>query len=661
MEYLKLDDFRNYVFLNRLKYSPSGGSSAVVGSKANDKNGYSKTIYVDKGKGHFPLTSISGSIGPYIWLDDENILFAETRSKNVQDKVEKGYEITSFHRININGGEAVPEFDVDAVVTDLELLPGGAYLMTVLFDNSRPCLKDKSPSEADELLKEFKKEKSYQVIDELPFWFNGRGFINKKRRRLFKYSADIGPEPLTEALDDVESHKLSPCGRYILFVGDKAPFDIHDIKSNLYLIDIANGTTRALLAEKLLISAFDFAGDKILLAATAGEKYSFNEHANFYLLELDGSMKLLLDYDLSIGSSAASDSKFGGGYVDKAHDGGFYFISLDGYYADVYRLCLESGALTNVTKCGGNIDFFDICGSSIIYGAMKGLDLQEVYELHGGVTTKKSSFNDDITANRRLSQPEHHVMTDQHGGKIDGWALKPVDYEPGKPYPAILNIHGGPKVAYGDLFLHEMQYWANHGYFVIYCNPTGSDGKGSAFADIRGKYGTVDYDNLMQFTDEMCRKYPDIDSARIGVTGGSYGGFMTNWIVGHTNRFAAAATQRSICNWISKAYASDIGYYFNTEQMQSDPWRNLEKMWWHSPLKYAPNVTTPTLVLHSDEDYRCWIAEAYQWFTALKLHGVETKLHIFHGENHELSRSGRPDNRVRRLTEITGWMDKYLK
>jgi len=151
-----------------------------------------------------------------------------------------------------------------------------------------------------------------------------------------------------------------------------------------------------------------------------------------------------------------------------------------------------------------------------------------------------------------------------------------------------------------------------------------------------------------------------MDSARIGVTGGSYGGFMTNWIVGHTNRFAAAATQRSICNWISKAYASDIGYYFNTEQMQSDPWRNLEKMWWHSPLKYAPNVTTPTLVLHSDEDYRCWIAEAYQWFTALKLHGVETKLHIFHGENHELSRSGRPDNRVRRLTEITGWMDKYL-
>jgi len=162
------------------------------------------------------------------------------------------------------------------------------------------------------------------------------------------------------------------------------------------------------------------------------------------------------------------------------------------------------------------------------------------------------------------------------------------------------------------------------------------------------------------FTNEVCAKYPAIDRARIGVTGGSYGGFMTNWVVGHTSRFKAAATQRSICNWISKAYASDIGYYFNTEQMQADPWNNLDKMWWHSPLKYAQNVTTPTLILHSDEDYRCHIAEAYQWFTALKLNGVKTRLHIFHGENHELSRTGKPDNRARRLQELTSWMDTYL-
>ena len=663
MKHLELDDFRNYMFLNRLQYSPSGGSAAVIGSKANSKNGYDKAIYVDKGQGYFPLTSVNGCIGPYIWLDDENILFAETRSKDVRDKVDRGYEITSFHKISISGGEATPAFDADAVVTDIELVPGcgGAYLMTVLFDNSRPCLIGKSPAEADELLKEFKKEKSYQVVDEVPFWFNGRGFINKKRRRLFIYRDGVGLEALTAALDDVDAHKLSPCGKYILFTGDKAPYEIHDNKSNLYLIDIGKGEAKALLAEKMLISAFDFADDKIVLAATYGRKYSFNEHPSFYVLDRNGTMKLLLDYDLSMGSGAVSDSKFGGGISDKVHDSSFYFISLDGYHSDVHKLCLESGTLTNVTRCGGNIDFFDICGSAVIYGAMKGLGLQEIYEFQDGVTKKKSSFNDEITANRMLSHPEHHVIAGRDSADVDGWVLSPVGYEPGKPYPAILNIHGGPKIAYGDCFFHEMQYWANHGYFVMFCNPRGSDGKGSEFADIRGKYGTIDYDDIVRFTDEMCLKYPDIDTARVGVTGGSYGGFMTNWIVGHTGRFAAAATQRSICNWVSKAYASDIGYYFNTEQMQSDPWSNLEKMWWHSPLKYAPNVTTPTLILHSDEDYRCWIAEAYQWFTALKLHGVQTRLHIFHGENHDLSRSGKPDSRVRRLREITDWMDKFLK
>jgi len=661
MENLKLDDFKNFMFLNNLKYSPSGGSAAVVGSKANDKNGYSKTIYVDKGKGYLPLTSINGGVGPYAWLDDENIIFAETRSKDLQGKVEKGYEVTSFHKINIGGGEAVPMFDVDVIVTDIELLPGGGYLMTALFDNSRPCLKDKSPSEAEELLKEFKKEKGYQVVDELPYWFNGRGFINKKRRRLFKYSPDTGLESLTDALDDVESYKLSPCGKYILFIGEVAPFDISDLKSNLYLIDIEKGERRALLSEKMIIRGFGFAGDKIALAATSGDKYAFNEHPSFYALGYDGSMKLLLDYDLSVGSYANSDSRFIGGYVDKVQDGCYYFISMDKYYADVYKICLESGALENVTRCGGNISFFDIRDSSIIYGSMQGLGLQEVYELKNGVTTKKSSFNDDILASRKLSQPEHHLMIDQEGGEIDGWMMKPVDCEPGKKYPAILNIHGGPKTAYGDCFFHEMQYWANHGYFVMFCNPRGSDGKGNAFADIRGKYGTIDYDNLMQFTDEMCGKYPDVDSERIGVMGGSYGGFMTNWIVGHTHRFAAAATLRSICNWVSMAYVSDIGHWFTKDQMQADAWGDLDKVWWHSPLKYAPNVKTPTLILHSDEDYRCWVPEAYQWFTALKLHGVETRLHIFHGENHELSRSGKPDNRVRRLEEITNWMDKYLK
>ena len=291
--------------------------------------------------------------------------------------------------------------------------------------------------------------------------------------------------------------------------------------------------------------------------------------------------------------------------------------------------------------------------------------LMEIYELKDGKLEKLSAFNDEIHSTRHYSAPEHFTFVDSEGVEVDGWVIKPVGYIPGTKYPAVLEIHGGPKAAFTESYFHEMQLFASQGYFVMYSNPRGGDGKGSKFADIRGKYGTIDYDNLMQFTDECLARYPGIDGDKLGVLGGSYGGFMTNWIVGNTDRFKAAVSMRGICNWISFTYISDIGYRFGPDQQAAgpaaDPANLADKMWQHSPLKYAANVTTPTLILHSDEDFRCWIPEAYQWFTALKLNGVETRMHIFKGENHELSRSGKPDHRLRRLEEIINWMDKFLK
>ena len=253
-------------------------------------------------------------------------------------------------------------------------------------------------------------------------------------------------------------------------------------------------------------------------------------------------------------------------------------------------------------------------------------------------------------------------MTIQSQGvDIDGWVIKPIDFDETKSYPAILDIHGGPKTVYGEVFYHEMQVWAGMGYFVFFCNPTGSDGRGNEFADIRGKYGTIDFQNIMDFTDAVLEKYPMIDRKRVGETGGSYGGFMTNWIVGHTDRFACVATQRSISNWISFYGTSDIGTFFATDQNDADFYEDVEQMWEHSPLKYAQNVKTPVLFIHSDEDYRCPMAEAMQFYTALADHGVEVRMCYFKGENHELSRSGKPKHRLRRLTEITNWMERFLK
>lgn len=164
----------------------------------------------------------------------------------------------------------------------------------------------------------------------------------------------------------------------------------------------------------------------------------------------------------------------------------------------------------------------------------------------------------------------------------------------------------------------------------------------------------------MKFTDAVLAAYPDIDQTRLGITGGSYGGFMTNWVIGHTDRFKAAASQRSISNWLSFEHMSDIAPEFCVDQVGASEDDNPEKVWLHSPLKYVKNVKTPTLFLNSDEDYRCPVEEGMQMFHALMSHGVESRMVVFHGENHELSRSGRPKNRLSRLNEIQKWFDGHL-
>ena len=165
----------------------------------------------------------------------------------------------------------------------------------------------------------------------------------------------------------------------------------------------------------------------------------------------------------------------------------------------------------------------------------------------------------------------------------------------------------------------------------------------------------------MKFTDAVIKNYPALDEEKLAIMGGSYGGFMTNWAIGHTNRFKAACSQRSISNMTSEFLLTDIGYYFIDDQISATPWNNYEKLWYHSPLKYANKAQTPTLFIHSDEDYRCWIPEGIQMFSALKYHNVPARLVMFKGENHELSRSGKPMHRIRRLKDILDWFDNYLK
>ena len=661
MQHLQLDDFRNYRFIDGLKLSPNGKNTAALVRQANMDNGYDAAIFVDKGCGFKPLTSLSGKVGHFLWADDETILFSEIRDKKDKEKIEKGLELTCYHSISIHGGEALPCFSVPAIVTKLEQLECGKFLATSIFDNARPCLDDKSEAEVGEILAAHKKTRGYQVIDELPYWFNGKGFTNKKRTRL-NILENGKLTPITEALTNVTDHKLAPCKKYVAYTCDLAPADIRSLESNVHIVNLETLESRTAMEEPKRIRFFElWKGQLIVSYSEQGQR--LHEHGPFYIVDIETNKATeLAKFDLSIGQPGSSDSKFGGGISAKVVGDSLFFLALTGYHTDIFEMNLKSGEIKNTTKSGGNIDYFDIESGRCVVGLMPPGRLMELYESKDGKFEKLSSLNDEFHNTHKYSAPEHLTFTDAEGTQIDGWVMKPVDYVPGKSYPAILEIHGGPKAAYTESYFHEMQLFANRGYFVMFSNPRGGDGKGNEFADIRGKYGTIDYDNLMQFVDECLKKYPDINEDKMGVLGGSYGGFMTNWIVGHNNRFKAAVSMRCISNWVSFGFISDIGYYFGNDQMGiTDPWEEVEKLWWHSPLKYAKNVKTPTLILHSDEDFRCWTPEAYQWYTALKLLGVDTRLVVFHGENHELSRSGKPENREKRLEEIMGWMDKYLK
>ncbi|WP_295818580.1 S9 family peptidase [uncultured Deinococcus sp.] len=245
-------------------------------------------------------------------------------------------------------------------------------------------------------------------------------------------------------------------------------------------------------------------------------------------------------------------------------------------------------------------------------------------------------------------------------GDGEGWVLLP---DGDGPVPAVLTIHGGPHTDYGHAFTHEFQLLAAQGYGVCYSNPRGSIGYGQAWVDaIHGRWGSVDIDDLLGFFDTCLAQHAALDPARTAVMGGSYGGFMTNWITAHTPRFQAAITDRSICNLISFAGTSDIGLRFWEDELGLSVTRRADTaaLWDMSPLQYVENVRTPTLIVHSALDHRCPVEQAEQWYAALTQLGVPTRFVRFPGEDHELSRSGRPDRRVRRLQETLEWLGRWL-
>jgi dipeptidyl aminopeptidase/acylaminoacyl peptidase len=272
-----------------------------------------------------------------------------------------------------------------------------------------------------------------------------------------------------------------------------------------------------------------------------------------------------------------------------------------------------------------------------------------------------TSLNQQIIDQIQISEPVEVLFTSADQTPLQGWLLKPPDFDEKNSYPLVLYIHGGPAAQYGNTFFHEFQVLAAHGYLVLYTNPRGSLGREEAFAtSIQGNWGKLDYEDLMAAVN-YAEVLPYIDGTRMAVVGGSYGGFMTTWIIGNTHRFRCAISERGISNRHSAVGSNDYpplpdGYW------SGNPWDDVEKLWQQSPLRFAAEIATPLLIIHSEGDLRCPISQAEQLFSALKKLEKEVMFLRYPSEtNHGLSRSGPPDLRVDRLQQILRWLDHHLK
>lgn len=667
-ERIDLDFFARALYPSHLQ--ARGDTLYCIGKRADlERNAYDSDLYRLTDGLPERLTA-SADVKDYALLED-GIVFASLRTDKDKEAAKGGEPLTVFQRLPYGAGEAQEHLRLPHTVVQAEWLPGGKLLFRAVLDHTLQSFLTAYDGDMEKALKDRREQdEALTVVDELPFWFNGQGYINKKRSALYLYDGH-GTRLLTDPYAEVDRVVLSADRTKALFT-QRIYQHVAPEENQLMQLDIATAAitpVTGIPAGETSAYAFGPSGQVLFAFREKDHPYGLNANARLTSIPLAGGVPTRLDntpdatynYYNSVGSDAKLGDVDPGLVVDGQR---VLFLSTLRNDSHVIAYDLKSGEFAQVTDAPGMVEEFVPYQGGVALIAMRGDALGEVYTIgaEGGAQERQiSRLNDGLLDGYEVVTPLAVSYTNSEGIEIDGWVMPPVGYVPGKVYPAILDIHGGPKTVYGSVFFHEMQYWCAQGYAVLFCNPTGGDGRGDKFADIRGKYGTIDYEDIMAFVDKALTQFGFISALQMGVTGGSYGGFMTNWIIGHTDRFQAAASQRSIANWLGFFNTSDIGYTFDKDQMDGTPWDSAEKLWKHSPVKYADNVHTPTLFIHSEEDYRCNMFEGIQMFYALRYHGVDTRLCLFKDENHELSRSGKPKNRVRRLQEITRWMDKHLK
>ena len=611
---------------------------------------------------------------------------------------ERGKDRTQMFLISMAGGEAVQLTTRKDGVGDPQWSPDGRW---IAFAGLEP---KQGQTEGADVKEDAPEEKSdVRVITNIRYKMNGRGFLPDRRSQIFVL--DVESKALTQVTKgeyDCREPEWSPDGKFLAFTS--ARFEGHEFTSvrDIYVVPSEGGEIRKVTSTDATLGGPSWSPD--------GKWIAFFGHDNQYkgstvagvcvVPAQGGSVKFLTKQsELAVGQSAGGD--MGGSPGTRptwsSDSAEIFFSALDFGKTHLYKINASTGVITQITKgnclvagwtksaendtfavhyqsptlIGDMVVLDPLCGEGCGCGLPTASTWTVFTEVgdefkpfslsaEGFKVRRLTKVNDELLSSVYLSVPEEFEATSPDGTKVQAWIMKPIAMKDDAKYPLALEIHGGPHSAYGYAFSHEFQLLCSRGYGVLFSNPRGSVGQGQqSMIAIRHDWGGVDYQDIMAALDHAVT-FPWVDTGRLGVLGGSYGGYMTNWAVTHTDRFQAAVTLRSTCNRMSQFGASDMAFMNGSFEFDGDPWDNPKAYLDVSPLMYVKNVTTPIMVIHSEQDLRCPIEQGEEWFTALKKTGKRAIMVRFPNENHELSRSGQPKHRIERLEYILAWFDRFI-
>lgn len=501
-----------------------------------------------------------------------------------------------------------------------------------------------------------------RVARRLDYKHDGLGFVDGRYHHLFVAPARGGEaKQLTSGAWDVGGFDWSPDGTKLVVAGNAEPDSDLQREINLYSVDLFGHRDKLAGGLYLESPSWSPRGDLIAFVAPNGLEAGLLER--LWIVPSGGGIPrcLTLSFDQSVGDSVITDMRGGHGGVRLrwSKDGDRIFFLSSGPGVTALYSCDLDGNLWPEAGGARRIFDFDVTPGVFAFCASDASNPGDLQIVVHGAEARLTDLNSWLRE-RYVAQPERHQFTAPDGWGIEGWLLKPENFDAGRLHPLVLEVHGGPHGQYGWAFFHELQVLAGMGYLVLYTNPRGSDGYGERFRrEVVRDWGGKDYVDLMSAVDQLVERTSAVDTARMGIGGGSYGGYMTNWAIGQTDRFAAAVSMRSISNLVSEYAQHDI-VIWGALELGPPPWPDLDELWRRSPIRYVQNIKTPLLLTCGEMDLRCAISQSEELFGAMRLLGKTVELVRFPDESHDLSRSGRPDRRVERLRRIAGWFERFL-